>query len=232
MNNTLEKQEYIQMFSASSTLNKNILASLKYAALYKNFEANIDPNASAHLWLYPASNRATPELNNYLQKALSKVSKLSTCQGVQLKKSDDGKPYFGPPYEKIAVSFSYTHQFGVLGLSTKTAIGVDLVEATELFKISDVVNSHFHFSEQSFFKTLDSTCAKNWFFNAWVLKEAALKSTGKGITSGGLSNIIVGLNNKSYVIKDGFKKEKAIAGSMTFKRNDTELVIGILVYGF
>ncbi len=238
MNNTLKEQEYIQLFSANSTLQhsyqtnrKNTLLSSEYAVLYKNFEVPIHPGASAHLWFYPASSRTTAELNNCLQNVLNKVSKLSTSQRVQLQKSANGKPYLGPPYEKIAVSFSYTQQFGLLGLSTKTAIGVDMVKVTESFKISDVVNSHFHPSEQLFLKDLDSTCAKNWFFNAWVLKEAALKSTGEGIAFDGLSKIIVGLINDSYFIKDGFNKEKSIAGSIALKSNDTELVIGVSVYG-
>ncbi len=232
MNNTLKEQERIELFSANSTLNKNTLVPLEYAALYKNLEADIDPDASAHLWLYPTSSRTTPELNNCLQNVLNKVSKLSTFQTIQLQKSVNGKPYFGPPYEKIAVSFSYTKQFGLLGLSTKTAVGIDIVEVTESFKINDIVNSHFHSSERSFLEDLDSTCAKNWFFNAWVLKEAALKSTGEGIAFDGLRKIIVGIMNDSYFIKDGFKKEKAIAGSMTCKRNDTELVIGVSAYDF
>ena len=92
------------------------------------------------------------------------------------------------------------------------------------------VNSHFHFSEQLFFKDLDSTCAKKYFFNAWALKEAALKSAGEGITFGGLSKLVVGLKNKSYIIKEGLKEDKAIVGSITLKRNDTELVIGVSVY--
>ncbi len=236
MNNTLKRQEYIQLFSACSTSGsdhkKDTLFSTEYAVLYENFEEPIDPGASAHLWLYPALNRTTPELNNHLQNALSKVSKLPFPPVIQLKKDTYGKPYFPPPYEKIAVSFSYTQQFGILGLSTKTAIGIDMVEVTELFKINEVVNSHFHFSEQSIFENLDHIKAKNWFFNAWVLKEAALKSTGEGIAFGGLSKIIVGLINDSYFIKDGFKKEKSIAGSMTLKKNDTELAIGISVSGF
>ncbi len=236
MNNTLKEQEYIQLFSVNSIFNKNTLVPLEYAALYKNLEADIDPDASAHLWLYPASSRTTPELKNHLQKVLSKVLKLSSSQtiaptSIKLKQDAHGKPYFAQPYEKIAVSFSYTQQFGLLGLSTKTAIGVDMVEVTESFKISDVVNSHFHSSERSFLKDLDYIKAKNWFFNAWVLKEAALKSTGEGIAFDGLSKIIVGIMNDSYFIKDGFNKEKAIARSITFKKNGTELVIGVSVYG-
>ena len=218
MNNILEKQEHIQLFSVSSLLG--------YAALYENFETPIDQNASAHLWLYSALDRTTPKL----QKTLNKIAKLFPSQLIQLKKDVHGKPYFEPPYENIAVSLSYTNQFGLLGLSTKTNIGVDIVEVAESFNISEVVNSHFHFSEQLLFNNLDYTSAKNYFFNAWALKEAILKSTGEGITFGGLSKIIVGLKDKSYVIKDGFEKEKAITGSITLKRNDTELVIGVSVY--
>ncbi len=243
MNTVLQEQEYIQMFSAYSTSEpdhkKDPLISTEYAVLYKDFEESIDPNASAHLWLYPALNRTTSELNNHLhlQNALNKISKLPPSPvlqsaNIQLKKSITGKPYLGSPYEKIAVSFSYTQQFGLLGLSTRTAIGIDIVEITESFKISEVVNSQFHFSEQLFFKTLDSTLAKNWFFNAWTLKESALKCTGEGIASGGLSKIIVRLMNNSYFINNGFEKEKAIAGSLALKRNDIELVIGVSVYGF
>ncbi len=239
MNNILKEQEYIQLFLVSSTLKSNqkthAFPHTEYAVLYKNFEEPVDPDASVHLWLYPALDRTTPQLNNHFKKALSKVSKLSSSQiiqptTIQLKKDTNGKPYFEPPYEKIAVSLSYTQQFGLLGLSTKTAIGVDIVEVTESFKISEIVNSHFHFSEQSIFENLDSTRAKNWFFNAWVLKEAALKSTGEGVAFDGLSKIVVGLMNDSYFIKDDFKKEKAIAGSITFKKNDTELVIGVSIY--
>ena len=81
---------------------------------------------------------------------------------------------------------------------------------TELFNISEVVNSHFHISEQLFCKNLDYTRTKNYFFNAWVLKEAVLKSVGEGVAFGGLSKIIAGLNNKLYLIKDGFEKEKLL----------------------
>ena len=238
MNCLLKEQEHIQLFSVNSTLNKNTFVPLEYAALYKSLETDIDPNASAHLWLYPASSRTTPQLNKLLQNVVNKVSKLSSSHLVktqkpvliQFKKDTSGKPYFEPPYEKIAISFSYTQQFGLLGLSTKTAIGVDMIEATESFTISEVVNSHFHPSEQLFLKGLDSTRAKSWFFNAWTLKEAALKSTGEGLTFGGLSKIIVGLTNESYIIKNGFEKEKAIAGSITLKKNDIELVIGVSIY--
>lgn len=237
MNSTLKKQEYIQLFSVNSTLNKNTFVPLEYAVLYENFEADLDPDASAHLWLYPASSRNTPQLYNFLQNTLNKVSniypsyitQISKPTLIQLKKEANGKPHFEPPYEKIAVSFSYTQQFGLLGLSTKTTIGVDMVEAIESFKISEVVNSHFHFSEQLFLKELNNIETKNWFFNAWALKEAALKSIGEGITSGGLGKIIVGLMNESYIIKEGFEKEKAFAGSITLKRSDTELVIGVSV---
>lgn len=223
MNSTLKDQEYIQLFSVC-TGNKN-----NYAVLYKNFHMPININALAHLWFFPRLERITPKLNHYLENALNKILKPKIVEPnlIQLRKSAHGKPYFEPPYEKIAVSFSYTHSFGLLGLSTKTAIGIDLVEVSDSFKISEVVNSHFHVSEQLFLQDLNYIKTKNWFFNAWALKEAALKSTGEGIAFDGLSKIIVEIMNDSYFIIDGFKKEKAIAGSITLKKNDTELVIGV-----
>ncbi len=239
MNNKLKEQKHIRLFSACSVLEslykKDTFSPLEYAVLYKDFEEPIDISALAHLWLYPASDRTMPALNNHLKKALNKIAQLLPSQviqptSIQLKKDTNGKPYFAPPYEKMVVNFSYTNGFGLLGLSTKAAIGIDIVEVTESFKISGVVNSLFHPSEQLFFKTLDPVKAKNWFFNVWALKEAVLKSTGEGIAFGRLSKVLIELRNESYTIKDGLQNKETIAGSMTFKRNDIEFIIGVAVY--
>ena len=125
MNSLLKEQEHIQLFPVNSTLNKNTLVPLEYAALYKSLEADIDPDASVHLWLYPASNRTTPQLNNLLQNTLNKVlniypshiTQISKPSLIEFKKDAHGKPHFKSPYEEIAVSFSYTQEFGLLGLS-------------------------------------------------------------------------------------------------------------------
>lgn len=114
--------------------------------------------------------------------ALAIGTSLSLSQ-IDFENTESGRPYLsGLP--SFWFSFS-SCRFGFLGAwSSSHAVGVDLEDQTRRVEVVELTQQFFAAAEASAVEASHGMAGRNKFFRFWCLKEAALKSIGRGLPFG------------------------------------------------
>ncbi|WP_317897861.1 4'-phosphopantetheinyl transferase family protein [Aurantibacillus circumpalustris] len=141
--------------------------------------------------------------------------------------SDKGKPFL--ENSDILFNYSYRTTFGLLGISKRREIGIDIEKMKLLHDLKTFAD--FSFSEKEkeiIFKSSDETF-QDTLFTFWTFKEAMIKAIGVGLnadlTKIDLSDYYntevnkLGFNNTVYTMKQinagpGYKAAFALKGTM------------------
>lgn len=117
-----------------------------------------------------------------------------------------GKPILEKPVNTPDISFNQSHTFnlGLLAITKKLSIGVDIERIRDDFPYENIVQNNFTKNELFELKKMPQTKRKEAFYNFWTLKEAFLKATGCGLSIP-LDSIDV-----SVISNEGFVKIQAI----------------------
>jgi 4'-phosphopantetheinyl transferase len=102
---------------------------------------------------------------------------------VEFNKTDEGQPYLSITN---APWFSFSScRFGMLGAWSSTlAIGVDIEDCTRDLEPLALSREFFTAKESGSIESLCGSARQRTFYRLWSLKEAALKSIGKGLPFG------------------------------------------------
>lgn len=96
---------------------------------------------------------------------------------------EKGKPFL---VEKtIHFNLSHTKNLAILAVSKNTEIGVDIEQSKQSNSHLEIAKRFFHPEEYNYLKKINSEqLQQEAFFVLWTSKEAVLKATGEGISSG------------------------------------------------
>lgn len=112
-----------------------------------------------------------------LQNLLAQHLDLHTQQ-IQIAISPLGKPYLAQPMHALHFNISHSQHIGLIALSTKHAIGIDIEAVYPLqdkrFLLKEILSAE----EQHYCAQSQDDSA---FFKCWTGKEAAVKAMGTGI---------------------------------------------------
>jgi len=91
-------------------------------------------------------------------------------------------PNFGPPNDRLKLSFNISHRAGsrTLCMASGRAVGIDVEYAREDFDLVEIAEQVFSPQEVSVLKALPTELRTAAFFNCWTRKEAIIKSCRKG----------------------------------------------------
>jgi 4'-phosphopantetheinyl transferase len=96
--------------------------------------------------------------------------------------SEFGKPILEYPNAQLQFNVSHAHRLGLIGVSRKAAIGVDV----EFLKFDDdlvnVAKRFFSVKEVNDFLSLPESEQSLGFFNCWTRKESFIKAVGHGLS--------------------------------------------------
>ncbi|MEO6848440.1 MAG: 4'-phosphopantetheinyl transferase superfamily protein [Chthoniobacterales bacterium] len=108
----------------------------------------------------------------------------------------DGKPLFS----HVDLQFSVSHSADemVVAFCSNTAIGIDIESGVRLQNPLAIAERYFSAEEYEFLQQTEKRLLRNTFLRLWVCKEAALKSSGHGL-SGGLTTTSVRFDVESRV---------------------------------
>jgi 4'-phosphopantetheinyl transferase len=146
------------------------------------------------------------------QKVISKAivkNILSKYLGVTINQIKFSYNKFGKPVlpadinlQDLNFNVSHSGELGIIALTKKYKIGVDVERIAELADIDDIIQMCFSKDEQRLFHGVKDPEKTTLFYRIWTGKEAFVKAIGKGF-SFPLKNISFKLNhNKEIVISD------------------------------
>lgn len=135
--------------------------------------------------------------------------------------------------EGLNFNVSYSNELILYAVSLNRRVGVDIEFIRQDFADEQIVERFFSKQETDKFLSLPKNIRKEAFFTCWTRKEAYLKATGKGITSGmdqfavslvpGEPAALLSINNNpeetsSFYLEDlnmgpGYKAALAVEGS-------------------
>jgi len=94
-----------------------------------------------------------------------------------------GKPYLAAPSNPLRLSFNVSHSqdLGVLAVSFRANLGIDVEAIKEDFGGEEVAESHFAPAEFQQLLSLPEALRPQAFFNCWTRKEAYVKALGAGL---------------------------------------------------
>lgn len=93
-----------------------------------------------------------------------------------------GKPHLANP-NRHEISFSLSHTRGLVAcaVGARRRIGVDVERMALETPVEELAKDVFAAAELDAFRKLEAPLRRERFFQTWVLKEAYLKATGKGL---------------------------------------------------
>ncbi len=112
-----------------------------------------------------------------------------------------GKPVIPERINSFRLNFNISHSgdLGLIAITRKNLIGIDVEKMNELDQIDDIINLCFTETEKYMLSCLESTEKKEVFYKIWTGKEAFIKAIGKGF-SFPLKNISFRLNSKKEMV--------------------------------
>jgi 4'-phosphopantetheinyl transferase len=105
---------------------------------------------------------------------------------IDLIRRPSGRPSLAPPYHEVGVSISRRCGLIFAGFAPDGAVGVDLEPGSSVSSEEVVLlaKDHFAIREAEAVTGRRDEAARDLFLRLWVSKEAALKTTGRGIYDG------------------------------------------------
>lgn len=95
-----------------------------------------------------------------------------------------GRPRLAPPYPELAVSLSHRNDLLLAAFSPTASVGADIeIDAPDL-DAPRLARDHFTAGEARAIASLTSAAGRDLFLRLWVGKEAALKTSGRGVFDG------------------------------------------------
>lgn len=122
---------------------------------------------------------------------------LNTSKSLIIEKKSAGKPYL-PDYPEIDFNLSHSGDFLLLGIGKNCQLGVDIETIKPRENMSGLVNRCFSKNEIQSWLALSDLEKQRYFYQIWTRKEAFVKATGEGISSG-LTQIEVAKNLNVFV---------------------------------
>lgn len=97
-----------------------------------------------------------------------------------------GRPRLEPPYPELGVSIARRGGLAVVGFSASAEVGVDIeaIGSASPLDPRRLASDHFAAAEAAAIASLAPDAARSAFLMLWVAKEAALKTTGRGVFDG------------------------------------------------
>ena len=97
-----------------------------------------------------------------------------------------------PQHRDHGIQFNLSHSKDVIvmGMARGTEMGVDIEHPRSPRRLDALIREVFSVQEQRWFEGLDETEQQDLFLRGWTLKEAWVKTTGRGIAAG-LSNVVI-----------------------------------------
>jgi 4'-phosphopantetheinyl transferase len=88
--------------------------------------------------------------------------------------------------DSVALDFNVSHAgaHGLIAMSSHRRVGVDIEQCTDKFNWRSIAPLTLHASEAAWIDRLDVMRQIGAFYDAWVAKEALVKTTGEGIMRG------------------------------------------------
>lgn len=95
-----------------------------------------------------------------------------------------GKPALDSEYgrDEICFNLSHSHALGLLGVSRRRAVGVDIEHIRADLADLQVARHFFSSREVETLLSLPADVQKDAFFNCWTRKEAFIKAIGEGLS--------------------------------------------------
>lgn len=103
---------------------------------------------------------------------------------IRIGQRPSGRPRLDPPFPELAVSLSHRGDLLLSGFSPTADVGVDLEPATDELDAVRLARDHYRPLEAARIARLEASAARDVFLRMWVVKEAALKVTGRGVFDG------------------------------------------------
>ncbi|MBN3767786.1 4'-phosphopantetheinyl transferase superfamily protein [Burkholderia sp. Ac-20365] len=116
-----------------------------------------------------------------LRSALSDATEIA-AQDLRLTTDEAGRPYMVEPPAPVDFNVSHAGAYGLIALSTRRRVGVDIEARASDFDWRSIARSTLSAAEIESLEGLDAAQSQHAFFDAWVAKEALLKAAGVGIS--------------------------------------------------
>ena len=100
---------------------------------------------------------------------------------VAFRSKGDGKPRLAHP-ERLRFNLSHSGRIGLLAVSAKREVGVDIEEIRDIDNVEDLAKSCFSPGERAALAAVPVVQRKWAFFAGWTRKEAFLKTLGEGLS--------------------------------------------------
>jgi phosphopantetheine--protein transferase-like protein len=124
-------------------------------------------------------------------------------------KYDSGKPFLSDPVTYY-FNISHSHDWVVLAVCRKCDIGIDIQKMNLKRNILGIAQNYFSQDEAEELGRLSQKEQRELFYTLWVLKEAALKSQGRGI-AGNLSQYSFKLNNNLTLYQESTEQVQFVS---------------------
>lgn len=95
-----------------------------------------------------------------------------------------GRPRLEQPYPELGISLSHRGDLLLAAFSPTAEVGADLELDTPDLDAHRLARDHYSPAEANAIARLQADAARDAFLRLWVIKEAALKVTGRGIHDG------------------------------------------------
>jgi 4'-phosphopantetheinyl transferase len=95
-----------------------------------------------------------------------------------------GKPVISMPVTDLSFNLSHAHEMALIAVSRGRQLGVDVERLRSVAEDEIIAERFFSPREASVFRSLPASLRQEAFFACWTRKEAYLKATGKGLSSG------------------------------------------------
>ncbi|AJZ63749.1 4'-phosphopantetheinyl transferase superfamily protein [Paraburkholderia fungorum] len=106
-----------------------------------------------------------------------------TAHAVRFKLDEHRRPCLA---DSNVCDFNVSHAgaHGLIAMSPRRRVGVDIEQCSDTFNWRSIVSLTLDASEAAWIERLDAAQQISAFYDAWVAKEALVKTTGVGITRG------------------------------------------------
>jgi 4'-phosphopantetheinyl transferase len=100
-----------------------------------------------------------------------------------IERGEFGKPYLSD-FPQWQFNLSHSDEKGVVAVSNKTPVGIDIEQIKERKSLDSLVKKCFALSEQNYWFGLSEAEKITIFYAFWTRKEAVVKGIGRGIALG------------------------------------------------
>jgi 4'-phosphopantetheinyl transferase len=142
-----------------------------------------DEMARAKKFRFERDRRRFAETRIALRKILSRYTLIPPDE-IEFSYCENRKPELAEPQNLDGLRFNLSHsgQFGIVGISLRRRIGVD-VEQYRALEFLDIARRYFSEREYRELALVSAQDLQRCFFSCWTCKEAVLKALGEGLGS-------------------------------------------------